>query len=274
MTPQASEKDDWELEAIQKRYRATHGLNLTIDQAERVYRYERLRDTPSDKHYFSVWEEFDFEFAIFQNILAPEQVEAYKAKHREQIDFNEQQLVQGDREYAKQVEAAEDLLRYYEIQLLPDLKGQRMIIYPAFFHEREKVDYLKAEYKKYLNDRKKFILVEHFRHSKTLQPLRLQLSLLHHKRICLLPDYNLFRASMDVPTSVIADYLERKLKRRTAAIMELLKDPLQALEEFRKANTAKHSGELKRPRGWHTTAVNEEDNLMFILLLDSGEYGC
>lgn len=271
MTPQASETDEWEVDVIQKRYRTTHKLNLTIDQAEQVYRYERLRDTPSDKHYFSRWEEFDFEFAIFQNILTPEQFEAYKAKHQEQIHFNEQQLVQQDREYAKNFEAAKDLLHYYESQLLPGLKRQRMGIWPAFIHEREKVDYLKAEYKKYLNDRKKFILVHHFRHSKTLQPLRLQFSLLHHKRMYLLPDYNLFRTSMEAPTSVIADYLESKLKRRTEIIAEALKDPLQALKEFRKANTAKHFGEI---RGWHAAAANEEDNLMFILLLDNETYGC
>lgn len=271
MTPQANERDDWEFEAIQKRYRATHGLNLTIEQAKQVYEFEQLRDTPSDKHYFSIWEEFDFEYATFQNILTPEQFEDYKTKHQELIRLNEQQVAQQDQEYVKQLQAATDLFQYYQTTLLPDLEKKRMIVWQAFINKREKVEYLKAEYKKYLDAQKKFILVEHFRHSKTLQPHLLQLSLLNYKHSCLLPDYLSFRASMEEPTRVIADYLETKLKRGAALIMEGLKDTLQALKEFRKENTAKHIGEI---RGWHVTIEAEEDNLMFMLMLDPKKYGC
>jgi len=271
MTPQESEIDDWEFEVIQKRYHATHELKLTIEQARQVYEYQQLKDTPSDKHYFSIWEEFDFEFATFQNILTPEQFAAYQTKHQELIRLNEQQTAQQDHEYAKQLDAAIDLLQYYQSRLLPDLQGQRMIIWQAFINEREKVEYLKAEYKKYLDDRKKFILVEHFKHRKTLQPKLLELSLLNHKLFCLLPDYFSFRAHMETPTRVIADYLETKLKRAESMIIEGLKDTSQALKEFRKENTAKHIGEIK---GWHVTIAAEEDNLMFLLLLDPEKYGC
>lgn len=76
---------------------------------------------------------------------------------------------------------------------------------------------------------------------------------------------------MDEPTKVIADYLDEKLKRGTAMIMEGLKDTLQAFKEFRKENTAKHIGEI---RGWHVTIAAEEDNVMFLLLFDPEKYGC
>jgi hypothetical protein len=271
MTLQDDEIDDWEFEAIQDRYRATHGLNLTMDQAKQVYEFEQLEDTSSDKYHFSIWEEFDFEFACFQNILTPEQFENYKTKHQELIRLNEQQIAQQDQEYVNQLQASTDLLQYYESKLLPDLEKQRMIVWQAFSNEREKIEYLKAEYKKYLEDRKKFILVEHFRHSKTFQPQLLQLSLLNFKLSCLLPDYFSFRAKMEEPTKVMAEYLETKLKRGVAMIMEGLKDTLQALKDFRKENTAKHIGEV---RGWHVTIAAEEDNLMFLLLLDRERYGC
>lgn len=271
MTPQESEIDDWEFEAIQKRYHATHGLKLTVDQAKQVYEYEQLRDTPSDKHYFSIWEEFDFEFASFQNILTPEQFEEYKTKHQELVRLNEQQVAQQDQQYVKQLEATKDLLHYYQSKLLPDFERQRMIVWQAFMKEREKIEYLKAEHKKHLDNQKKSILVEHFRHSKTLQPQLLQLSLLNHKLACLLPDYFSFRANMDEPTRVIADYLDAMLKRGAPMIMEGLTDTLQALKDFKMENKAKHIGEIG---GWHVTIAAEEDNLMFLLLLDTENYGC
>jgi|SRR5215203_175131 len=271
MIPQENEIDDWEFEAIQKRYHATHELSLTIDQAKQVYEYEQLRDTPSDNHYFSIWEEFDFEFATFQNILTAEQFEGYKTKHEELVHLNEQQVAQQDQEYVKQLEAAKDLLNYYQSKLLPDLERQQMFFWQAFNNEREKVEYLKAEYKKHLDNQKKAILVEHFRHSRTLQPQLLQLSLLNHKLSCLLPDYFSFRAKLDEPTRVIAEYLEIKLKRGAEMIMERLQDTLQVLKDFRIENTAKHIGEI---RGWHVTIASEEDNLMFLLLLDREKYGC
>jgi hypothetical protein len=140
MTPQESEIDDWEFEVIQKRYHVTHGLKLTIDQAKGVYEYEQLRDTPSDKHYFSIWEEFDFEFATFQSILTAEQFEDFKKKHEESIRLNEQQVAQQDQQYIKQLEAAKDFLLYYQSKLLPDLERQRTIVWQAFNNERGKLE--------------------------------------------------------------------------------------------------------------------------------------
>ena len=271
MTSQETDIKEWELEAIQKRYHATHGLNLTVDQAKMIYEYEQLRDTTSNNHYFSLWEEFDFELVSFQRILTSEQFETYKINHLETIRHNEEQLVRQDQEYVKQQDLTKDMLHYYESQLLPDFEKQRMFIWQSFVNDKEKVDYLKAEYKKFLCDTKKFILVNHFRHSKTLQPNLLQLSLLHHQLICLLPDYYSFRVVIDAPTRGIADYLESKLKRATEMIKTGLNDTLQAFKEFKKANTARHLGEI---RGWHTIVANEEDNFMFMLLLDRQKYGC
>jgi hypothetical protein len=271
MIPNKNEIDNWELELIQKRYQATHGLRLTIDQAKQIYEYEQLRDKPSDKHYFSIWEEFDFEYSTFQNILTFEQFEDYRTKHEELVRLTEQRVAQQDQEYVKQLDAAKDLLQYYQSKLLPDLEKQRIIVWQAFINEREKVEYLKNEYKKHLETQKKAILVEHFRHSRTLQPQLLQLSLLNHKLTCLLPDFFSFRASMDAPTKAVADFLETKIKMRAATIIEGLSDTLQALKDFRKENTAKH---LAKIRGWHVAIAAEDDNFVFLLLLDREKYGC
>ena len=271
MTHQESEIDEWELEAIQKRYETTHGFNLTPDQARQVYDYEQLRDTPSKSHYFSFWEEWDFELISFEKILTPKQFEDYKTNQQDAIRQHEQWLIEQDKDILNQIQATEDLLHYYETQLLPALTKQQMLVWGAFNDNKEKVVYLKAEYKKFLDSYKKALLVNHFRHSKTFQPNFLKLALLRYQLICLLPDYISFQSDMDTPTTAVADYLEVRMKR-TAEVIDLgLDDILQGLKDFRKANTAKHMGEI---RGWYITSHNEEDSTMFLLLLDKHKYGC
>jgi hypothetical protein len=266
MSFKSKEIDEWNLKVLQQRCYATYGLDLTLDQVNQVYRFEQLRDTPSENHYFSFWEELDFEFAAFRDILTPQQFIIFKTKHKETIANHEQQLREQDKEYEKQLNAAKDMLHYYESNLLPDLQQHQIRIWPAFFTEREKIDYLKAEYKKFLDGKKKQILVEHFRHSRTLQPLLLELSLLRHKLSCLLPDYYSFRVSMNAPATAVADYLENKVRRATEMMMKELTTPLNALKEFEEATAAKHFGQ--KIGGWHVTIRREDENPMFILLID------
>ncbi|MEX6688992.1 hypothetical protein QTN47_15900 [Danxiaibacter flavus] len=269
MIPQEANPNNREYEAIQKRYYTSHGLKLTTEQAAEVFYYEQQRDIPSRNHYFSLWEEFDFEFAALQDILTAEQFEIYKMKHQELIHLNEQLLIQQDEEYSHQLDAIKDELEYCRTQLLPALERERIFVLQACIDEKEKVAYLKAEYKKFLVDSKKFILVNHFRHRKALQPTLLKLSLLRHQLTCLIPDYYSFRASMDAPTMAIAGFLENKLKKDTDITRHNLDSVLQALKEFRQANTAKHLGDI---RGWHTIDIEDEENLMFMLLLDPQMY--
>lgn len=269
MITQETNPHQWEYETIQKRYNTSHGLKLTTEQAKQVFNYEQQRDTPSRNHYFSLWEEFDFELAAFRGILTTEQFEIYKIRHRELIHLNEQLLIQQDDEYSHQLDAIHDELLYCKTQLLPALEKERVFVFQACINEKEKVAYLKAEYKKFLYDNKKFILVNHFRHRKTYQPTLLKLSLSRHQLACLVPDYYSFRASMDAPTTAIADFLEDKLKKESDIIRHNLDSVLQTLKKFRQANAAKHLGDI---RGWHTIDIEEEENLMFMLLLDTKMY--
>lgn len=54
MTP---EEYQWHIKLARSRYQY---LNLTYEQAEKIYKYEQERDTYSDKHFFSDWEEWDY----------------------------------------------------------------------------------------------------------------------------------------------------------------------------------------------------------------------
>ena len=137
----------------------------------------------------------------------------------------------------------------------------------SFNLESEKVNYLKSKYKKFLVDSKKQILIEHFRHSKTLQPSLLKLSLLRHKEMYLFPDYFVFKETFDIATKAIADFLIEMLSRISENLSDALRQSMDELKKFNTNNTAKHIGEI---RGWYATLPinNKTEEFMFVLLLD------
>ena len=265
--------DDWEIEALQTRYKAMNGIELTKDQAEKVFIYEQEKNSGSSKYFFSTWEELDYEEAKFKEILTSAQFESYLSERPRQLKQIEESLVENDKQYLPQLNAAIERLDYYKNILVPSLRKDLMLFYTVFNSEREKVDFLKSEYKKYLADTKKKILVDHFRHSKTFQPIVLKLNLLRHEQMCLLPEYLSFKGAMDNATKVVADFLLEKVSRISENLLDSIKQTMDELKDFNNNNTAKHIGEV---RGWHTTIHidNEKEELMFVVLFDTEKYIC
>jgi hypothetical protein len=265
--------NEWEIEALQTRYKAMNGIELTKDQAERVFVYEQEKNSGSSKYFFSTWEELDYEEVKFKEILTSSQFESYMSERPGYLKQIEESLIENDKQYVPQLNATKESLVYYKDILIPSLRKNLMVFSTVFNSEKEKVDFLKSEYKKFLTDAKKQILVEHFRHSKTFQPMLLQLSLLRHEEICLFPDYFSFKGSFDTPTKAVSDFLLEKLSRISENLADALKQTMDELREFNAANTAKHIGELS---GWHTTlpANNKTEELMFAVLLDPEKYIC
>ncbi|HEX8356542.1 MAG TPA: hypothetical protein VF610_03990 [Segetibacter sp.] len=52
----------WYVNLVRNRYEY---LNLTYEQAEEIHKYQQDKDTYSNKHFFSFWEEQDYELTIF-----------------------------------------------------------------------------------------------------------------------------------------------------------------------------------------------------------------
>ena len=59
----APEDTTWLISLVRDRYQY---LNLNMEEAEKIYLYEKIKDNYSDKHYFSDWEEMDFEVTTFK----------------------------------------------------------------------------------------------------------------------------------------------------------------------------------------------------------------
>jgi hypothetical protein len=271
MTP---EEYQWYINLVRDRHQY---LNLTYEQAEKVYKYEQDKDTYSDKHYFSAWEEWDYELTTFREILTGEQLKNYEASLQANIQHFEQSLIEQDNEKTNEVAYNEELLRFYETHLLPELFEDHFLRFGWLLSDKAKVEYLRNEHKHFLNDTKKEILTNHFRHNRTLKPNELKASLLRYKLLSAFPDYTSFKYKMDEPTRSVAQYLEQKLQYLPEETENLLTRKFQELKEFNNANLKKHYGDI---RGWHVIAGRsspEEERKhrnMTLLLLNKDKYGC
>ena len=265
--------NEWEIKALQTRYKAMNGIELNKDQAEKMLMYEEEKNSDSSKYFFSTWEELDYDEVKFKEILTSAQFESYMSERPDQLKRIEESLIENDKQYLPQLNAAEERLTYYKNILVPSLLKNLMVFSITFNSEREKVDFLKSEYKKYLTNAKKQILVDHFRHYKTLQPILLRLSLLRYEEMCLFPDYFSFKGTMDIATKTAADFLLEKLSRISENLSGALKQTMDKLREFNTNNNAKYIGEV---RGWHTTVpINSKtEELMFAVLIDPEKYIC
>jgi len=269
-----TEEYKWYVNLVRDRYQY---LNLTYDQAEKVYKYEQDKDTYSDKHYLSSWEEWDFELTTFREILDNEQQKNYETFHKENIQRYEQSLAEQDNKTTNEIAYLEELINFYETHLLPDFFEDHFLQFGWLLTDRAKIEYFKAEYKRFINDTKKEILASHFRHNRAFKPNELKASLLRHKLSCIFPDYTSFKHKMDEPTKAVANYLKIKLQYLPKETEELLTRKFKELKEFSDENFKKHYGDV---RGWHvvvgqlTPEEEKEHRILTVLLLDREKYGC
>ena len=272
MTP---EDYKWHINLVKDRH---HALDLSFEQAEQIYQYEQDKDTYSQKHYFSVWEEWDYEISSFRQILTAKQLEGYEEYMNQNIKRHEQWLIEQDKEGTNEIAYNQELLTYYENEFLPDLfKDTFIFSFPKLHTDKIKIEFLKSEYRVFLNDRKKQILTEHFRHNRLFKPNELKAALLRHKLSYLWPDYSFFKHSCDEATRAVIDYVKKTIKQFPEQTEKLLSKKIDELKIFNDENFKKYHSDT---RGWHvivgqlTAEEEKEHRVMTLLLLDNEKYGC
>ncbi|WP_138990309.1 hypothetical protein [Larkinella sp. C7] len=268
------EDPDWLIKLVQERYAF---CNPDLAQAERIHHYEQDKRLSSKDTYFSQWEEWDFEWATFKDILADEQFERYEANLKTRIRSYEESLVQEDNGKLGEIAYNQSLLTNYE-KILPDFFSPRSLLkLTGLFQEESKIAFLKAEYKRYLNEMKVRLLVEHFRFARTLMPNLLKITLLQHQFDYLWPDYFYFKHRMDEPTKATANYLKGKLYHIDDKVYHFIQEKFDELKSLNQENYKKYLGE--RPAvgsltyGPSTPEDLREHQLMSLLLLDENKYG-
>ncbi len=271
MTP---EEYQWHINLVKDRY---HALDLTFEQAKKIFEYEQDKNTYSEKHFFSQWEEWDYELVTFKEILDAGQFKKYEKFLNKNILRYEKSLMEQDNEKHKEVAYYEEQINFYETKLLPDFFQDRVLHLGFFLYDKAKIEYLKAEYARFLIDTKKEILTSHFRNSRTFEPNKLKVALLRHKLLFIFPNYSYFKHQMDEPTKAIVHFLNSKFFCLPENIEKLLTRKLNELKEFNEELFKKYYGDTS---GWHVVIgkkSDEEDRehrIMTFLLLDEAKYGC
>jgi hypothetical protein len=250
--------------------------DLSFEQAERIYRFEEERDTIlSSRNGFSIWEEWDYEQSVFQEVLNVGQFESYQDLHQERLKKVEQDLREQDALKVNDIDFAKKRFDYYESQFRPSFDDPHFWKMPFLPWERNKIDFLKNEYKVFVTEQKKQILVEHFRQNRTFMPNQLKFSLLWQQVDYLWPNYQAFQKRMDDPTKAINSYLITKVAGHYEKAT-FLEQQLEKLDIFNHNNFMEHYG---NPDGWHSTSSkmsSEEvmkNGLLTLLLVDKDRYG-
>lgn len=271
MTP---EEYEWYLNLIKERHQY---LNLTSEQAQQIYDYEKDKNLYSKKHYLSTWEEWDYESFTFKKILSEQQFKDYLVNLSDDIKRYEQSLLDQDNQKANTVNYRQEILSYYATVFLPDLfKEPKITAMPNMYGVKEKITFLKSEYKLFLNDDKKKLLIECFRHSRSFAPNEVRIGLLMHKISYLWPDYGYFKHSADEATKGVMAYVRAKVRNLPDEVESLLAKKITDLNDFNKALSKKYYGE---PKGWHvhfgelSSEEEKEERIMQLFLLDADYYG-
>lgn len=269
-----SEEYQWHLRNIKEKYEY---LNLTPDQSEEIYRFEEDKNMHSIKRSLSVWEDWEYEKFTFRLILTESQFDDYLEKSDEAYKLFEQNLIEFDALRKIDVSYNQKILEYYiEVFVANLLRDPLILTNTAVYSVKEKVTFLKSEYRMFLNDSKKDILIDNFRHNRLFTPNLLQASLLQHSLCYVWPASISFEDSADEGTKAVISYLSAKVKSFPPNIEALLTQLTAELNAYRKALFKTYYGE---PHGWHVDIEPQNKEalkkewIMQLLLLDKEFYG-
>jgi hypothetical protein len=271
MTP---EEYKWTIDLVKDRH---HQFKLTFEQAEKVYQFEQEKGLHSIEHYFSTWEEYDYTLDNFQKILNEKQLKKFLAWQKENIKRHEKFLIESDKEQVKYIDYHNELLKFYEEYLFPHFFKEKFLTDTvSLSFEKSKVEFLKKEYKAFLDSQKIGIISSHYRHSKLYQPNTLKVALLRHRLYYIIPRFSFFKVKMDEPTKATANFLLDKFQFILERHQEFFKQKEEELSSFAKSIQEKYIGE---PKGWHvkiteTEEQKKENQIMLIILIDIEKYGC
>lgn len=95
-----------------------------------------------------------------------------------------------------------------------------------------KVEYLKREYKIYLDNDRKKLLTNHFRFYRSLKPNELENQLLKQQLLYFLPNYKYFKNYMDGPTKELAIFIENTFDHTVNDEKEIIENKFNELKEF------------------------------------------
>ena len=111
-------KEEYRLNVLTLKGRFEY-LNLTYEQAEKVYLHEKEKRNHSEQHFFSTWEELDFDLSLFRVILNKKQFQDFEKRHNECIRNHEKSLIENDTLRTNDIKYNNELIHYCSNEFLP-----------------------------------------------------------------------------------------------------------------------------------------------------------
>ena len=115
-------------------------LNLSVEQAEKIVRFEEQPHVRLGYETFSYWEEMEWRLDEFRKILTDEQFRLYGQDQEEAMQVYEDGLRQADGEQAKTLAFEEAYIDWLKQDCVPGLRREALPAGIVFLLESEKVD--------------------------------------------------------------------------------------------------------------------------------------
>ncbi|HEY4063705.1 MAG TPA: hypothetical protein VGM30_17475 [Puia sp.] len=262
-----------EFAAVQRRY---DHLQLTYEQAEQVFLYEQESEAPiRGALSFTFWEEREYEWDRMKAILTPEQLPLYERDRQQSIDAYEASLRKMDAaEWPVEIAIFEEMIAWYGETFIPGFRREALQVPILLFVETEKIVYLRAEYKKFLQRTRRDALVNHYRQSRSFQPNALRLALLRQHLLELWPDFARWYREADGPTQTVAAFVLERYQGYCRQGSAFFQEKEEAARHQWANIRTRHTGEATI-RGWHVPASLqpawsvEELGMMALVLMEA-----
>lgn len=251
-------------------------LDLSDEQAAQIHAFEQEPLFFETDIYFSEWETYDYEWYRMSGILREDQLKIYEAHVGEAMVRHHQGLQEADAKRAKYLAFRQQVLAYIHENHYLGFYDQLLTSNLLMRGVRTKIDYLKAEYSRYLTTQRQKILTSHFRHFRRTSPneLEVQLLLLDEKHIW--PDYFGFKDAADAVTLDMMNLLINRFKHLPKEWLDNVKIKLEkASEYFRQL-----SDEMMEPtlNAYFFSVKRDEQEIhrslvFFLIMLDGKQYG-
>lgn len=190
-------------------------LNLSQEQSVYAARFLETTRVRSLKSSLSFWERFDYELSYFSDFLSSEQMEKYHEWRNNSIENYKNDLIEYDNSVStlKDIEWAEKEIDYLESEFLPALNKSHFRAHFRSDPHRTKFEFVKSEYKSFLDENQMATITWHIRNNRRYQPNSLKAELLKHKINAIYPNFRSFRAQMDDVIKIAVEFLSRELTR-------------------------------------------------------------
>lgn len=260
-----------------KFYDADYRIDILLDQyanlklhreqaaklADLERQWEELPKTDFLQHENSIvissWEELDYQYWMFQQVLDSAQLEAYDALHRQRMLDMKNDIAQRDAASLSDLEHHRNLVDHCRRHVLPQIRALELSTELELCDVLHHVDFLRTAYSRIVEKRRLQDIAGHLREYRNLAPNGLQIIMLQNDLQQLLPEFPVELFSLDAAAKAVQQAIIPRLAMLLTEHRPAIEDIVRDYSKFKGTSLRTHLGEPERG-GWHVTLVNNQNS--------------